>query len=74
MLWKNDAVINWNKAIDKLRGRSPLFWAFILIIAILNFWFDYYNPRGALIDVIIVAAVFISYLKFRYRRGRGAKS
>jgi hypothetical protein len=48
---------------DRLRGRSPLFWIFILLVLSLNFWFDYYHPRGFVFDVIVVLVLFIKYLK-----------
>ena len=53
-----------NTLFDHLKGRSPLFWVFILLVLGLNFWFDYYHPGGIVLDVIIVLALFIKYLKY----------
>jgi hypothetical protein len=52
-----------NTLFDRLRGRSPLLWVFILLVLGLNFWFDYYHPRGIVFDVIVVLVLFIKYLK-----------
>jgi hypothetical protein len=52
-----------NTLFDGLRGRSPLFWAFILLVLSLNRWFDYYHPRGLVLDVIVVLVLFTKYLK-----------
>lgn len=46
---------------DRLKGRSPLFWVFVLLLVGLNFWFDYYHPLGAVFDVVIVIALAISH-------------
>ena len=66
-LWGKGAVINsssmQNSFFDQLRGRSPLFWAFILLVLSLNFWFDYYHPPGFVFDVIVVLVLCIKYLK-----------
>jgi hypothetical protein len=48
---------------EPLRGRSPLFWVFILLVLSLNFWFDYYHPGGFVLDVIVLSVLFIKYLK-----------
>ena len=52
-----------NTFFDRLRGRSPLFWVFILLVLSLNLWFDYYHPLGFVFDVIVVLVLFIKCLK-----------
>ena len=65
--WGRDPVINSspirNTFFDRLRGRSPLFWVFILLVLSLNLWFDYYHPLGFVFDVIVVLVLLIKYLK-----------
>ena len=34
------------------RGWS--FWIIVLVVVVLNCWFDYYHPLGILFDIIIV--------------------
>ena len=35
------------------------FWILIAIIIGLNGWFDYYHPRGLLLDIILVIALVV---------------
>jgi accessory gene regulator protein AgrB len=59
---------------EQLRKRPRSFLLVILIVVILNIWFDYYRPLGVLFDVILLSALFRSYLRSRYRAGQRAKS
>jgi hypothetical protein len=45
---------------DRLREHPAVLWVFIPLVA-LNIWFDYYHPRGIVLDVIIVVALFVGY-------------
>jgi hypothetical protein len=46
---------------DRFEGSSPLFWAVLVLLLALNFWFDYYHPPGFTIDVVIVMVLAIAY-------------
>jgi hypothetical protein len=48
-------------------GHPRSFWIFTMILVILNICWDYYHPLGVLFDVILLSALFRSYLKSRYR-------
>jgi hypothetical protein len=48
-------------SLDPLRRRSPAFWVFVVVLVLLNIWYDYYNPRGIVFDVIAVV-LLIRYL------------
>jgi hypothetical protein len=45
---------------DRLRKHPAMLWVFIPIVA-LNIGFDYYHPRGIVLDVIIVLVLLIKY-------------
>jgi hypothetical protein len=45
---------------DGLRKHPAALWVFIPLVA-LNVWFDYYDPGGIVLDIIIVLALFIGY-------------
>jgi|HubBroStandDraft_6_1064221.scaffolds.fasta_scaffold90848_2 hypothetical protein len=46
---------------DRLKGRSPVFRAFLALLLALNFWFDYHHPRGIIFDVVILIVLAIAY-------------
>jgi hypothetical protein len=46
---------------DRFGGCSPLFWAFIVLLLGLNFWFDYQHPLGIMFDVVILVVLAITY-------------
>jgi hypothetical protein len=50
---------------DRFRNRSAIFWLFVAVMLALNGLYDYYNPRGIVIDVI--GAVVLIFAYFRYR-------
>lgn len=39
---------------DARRGHPWPFWITVVVLVILNGWFDYYHPLGILFDIIIV--------------------
>ena len=39
---------------DERREHPWSFWAIVVVLVILNGWWDYYHPLGILFDVIIV--------------------
>ena len=53
---------------DRFRNRSPAFWVFVAAMLGLNGLYDYYNPRGIVIDVIAAIVLIIAY--FRYRSAK----
>jgi len=63
-----DAPTERGSFFDQFRSRSPLFWLFVALILVLNGAYDYYNPRGIVIDVIAAIALIIAY--FRYRSAK----
>ncbi|HEV2287374.1 MAG TPA: hypothetical protein VGR81_00310 [Candidatus Acidoferrales bacterium] len=56
---------------DRFKGRSPVFWVIVVLVLLLNAWFDYHVPLGVAFDVIAVAVLFIVYVKSRRMRARG---
>lgn len=42
---------------------SPGLWVIIGTVLLLNVWYDYYNPLGIILDVIIAVALLIAYLR-----------
>jgi hypothetical protein len=42
-----------------------MFWLFIALVLGLNGLYDYYNPRGIVIDVIVVIVLIIAYFRSR---------
>jgi hypothetical protein len=55
---------------DRLRERPAVLWVFIPLVA-LNIWFDFYHPGGLVLDVVIMLAFFVIYLKSQDGSGRG---
>jgi hypothetical protein len=55
--------------VDRLRGRSRLFWFVIVVILVLNVWFDYYHRLGILLDVILLLGLLVGYVNARRRDG-----
>jgi mannitol-specific phosphotransferase system IIBC component len=53
---------------DRIRNRSPMFWLLVALMLGLNGLYDYYNPRGIVIDAIAAVVLIIAY--FRYRSAR----
>ncbi len=45
---------------DRLRKHPDALWVIIIVVG-LNIWFDYYHPRGIVLDVIIVLVLLIKY-------------
>jgi hypothetical protein len=42
---------------------SPGTWVIIGAVLLLNVWYDYYDPRGIVLDVIIAVALLVAYLR-----------
>jgi len=42
-----------------------MLWLFVALILVLNGLYDYYNPRGIVIDTIIAIALIIAYFRHR---------
>jgi hypothetical protein len=55
---------------DRLVGRPRSFWFVVLAVVIVDICWDYFHPLGVLFDVILIAALFGSYLKSRNRADR----
>jgi hypothetical protein len=49
-----------HNSFDWLRKHRGALWVLIPVVA-LDIWFDYYHPRGIVLDVIIVLALFIKF-------------
>jgi len=60
-----DAPTERGSFFDQFRSRSPMFWLFVALVFVLDGLYDYYNPRGIVIDFIIAIVLIIAY--FRYR-------
>ncbi len=45
---------------DRLKKHAGALWVIIPLVA-LNIWYDYYHPRGIVLDVIILLALFIKF-------------
>jgi len=49
-----------------LHGRSAqpsrTFSVIVVIVVALNIWFDYYHPRGIIVDVIFVVVLLIRFI------------
>lgn len=59
---------------EMLAGRSRGFWGMVLLIGIADIAWDYYSPRGVVIDVIGLAVLLV-WLRSRIRnRVRAARS
>jgi hypothetical protein len=41
---------------------SPVAWAIIVAVVLLNIWYDYHHPRGIILDIIIALIVVVRYL------------
>jgi len=41
------------------KGRSFVFWVIVLLLVLLNIWYDYYSPRAIVFDVIAAVALFV---------------
>jgi hypothetical protein len=63
-----DAPTERGSFFDRFRSRSPGFWVFVAVMLVLNALYDYYNPRGIVIDVIAAIVLIIAY--FRYRSAK----
>jgi hypothetical protein len=63
-----DASTERGSFVDHFRSRSPMFWLFVALMLVLNGFYDYYNPRGIVIDVIAAIVLIIVY--FRYRSAK----
>lgn len=50
----------------RFRGRSPIFWAIVLLLVSLDIWYDYYSPRAIVFDVIAAIVLFVWYRKSRH--------
>ena len=48
--------------LARIRNQPSLLLVVTPLLA-LNFWFDYYHPRGILVDVIVVVALIVGYLR-----------
>jgi hypothetical protein len=48
--------------LARIRNQPTLLLVVTSLLAI-NFWFDYYHPRGILVDVIVVVALIVGYLR-----------
>jgi hypothetical protein len=60
-----DAPTEGDSFFDRFKSRSPAFWVFVAVMLTLNGLYDYYNPRGIVVDAI--AAVVLTVAYFRYR-------
>jgi hypothetical protein len=63
-----DAPTERGSFFDQFKSRSPAFWLFVALMLVLNGLYDYYNPRGIVIDVIAAIVLIIAY--FRYRSAK----
>jgi hypothetical protein len=60
-----DAPTERGSFFDRLKSRSPMFWLFVALMLVLNGLYDYYNPRGIVIDVIAAIVLIIAYIRYR---------
>ena len=42
-----------------------MFWLFVALMLVLNGLYDYYNPRGIVINVIAAIVLIIAYIRYR---------
>jgi hypothetical protein len=47
------------------KGRSSVFWVIVLLLVLLNIWYDYYSPSAIVFDVLAAIALFVWYRKSR---------
>jgi hypothetical protein len=59
-----DAPAEKGSFFDRFRHRSAAFWVFVAVMLVLNGLYDYYNPRGIVIDVLAAIVLIVAY--FRY--------
>src|SRR5260370_972892 len=50
---------------DQFKSHSPAFWVFVAVMLGLNGLYDYYNPRGIVIDVVAAVVLIIAYFRCR---------
>ncbi len=60
-----DAPTEGGSFFDRFKSRSPMFWLFVALMLVLNGLYDYYNPRGIVIDVIAAIVLMIAYIRYR---------
>jgi hypothetical protein len=58
-----DAPTERGSFFDQFRNRSPMLWLFVALILILNGLYDYYNPRGIVMEVIAAIVLIIAYFR-----------
>jgi hypothetical protein len=58
-----DAPTERGSFFDRFRSRSPIFWLFVALMLALNVLYDYYKPRGIVIDVIAAIVLIIAYFR-----------
>jgi hypothetical protein len=56
--------------VDWCKGRSPVFWALLFLLVILDILYDFYEPRGFILDLIAAAVLLVWY---RHRISSPAK-
>jgi hypothetical protein len=49
-------------SFDRFRRRSPAFCVMVVVLILLNIWYDYYHPLGVVFDVIAAVVLLIWYL------------
>ena len=64
----------FDRAVTRVRESPISILILTLLVVSLNIWFDYSHPLGFFIDVVLLFALFKSYLKSRYRMEKGTKS
>jgi len=40
---------------------SPAAWTIIVVVILLNIWYDYHHPRGIILDIIIALVLLVRY-------------
>ena len=44
---------------DRPARRSPAFWAIVIVVVLLNIWYDYRHPLGIIFDVVFVLVLLV---------------
>jgi hypothetical protein len=55
-----------NTLFDWLRERPLVLWTVIAAFVVLNIWVDMHNPVWLAIDVVIVLAVIVAFVRSRF--------
>jgi hypothetical protein len=50
---------------DTPREHPWSFWTIVIVIVVLNGWYDYYHPRGILFDIVLIVIWAVSAHKSR---------